>query len=119
MEDQGQEGMELAFNKRSWPASAGSRRVIKDRLGRVVEGVGERGAARSTGRTCSCPSTARCSSLPTRSCATAVTEHKAKAGSVVVLDAHTGEVLALANYPSYDPGRPPQPDRASSCATAP
>jgi cell division protein FtsI (penicillin-binding protein 3) len=34
----------------------------------------------------------------------AVAEHKAKAGSVVVLDVQTGEVLALANYPSYDPG---------------
>ena len=36
----------------------------------------------------------------------AVLENKAKAGSVVVLDAQTGEVLALANYPSYNPGRP-------------
>jgi cell division protein FtsI (penicillin-binding protein 3) len=36
----------------------------------------------------------------------AVREHGAKAGSVVVLDARTGEVLALANYPSYDPGEP-------------
>jgi cell division protein FtsI (penicillin-binding protein 3) len=35
----------------------------------------------------------------------AVREHKAKAGSVVVLDSLTGEVLALANYPSYDPGQ--------------
>ena len=34
----------------------------------------------------------------------AVLEHKAKAGSVVVLDTQTGEILALANYPSYDPG---------------
>ena len=49
----------------------------------------------------------------------AVLENKAKAGSVVVLDAQTGEVLALANYPSYEPERPPRTSPASSCATAP
>ena len=68
VEDNGQEGMELAFNK-DLAGRAGSRRVIKDRLGRVVEDVGDR-CRRWTGATCSSASTARCSSSPTRSCAT-------------------------------------------------
>ena len=48
----------------------------------------------------------------------AVAEHKAKAGSVVVLDAQTGEVLALAELPELLARRPAQPDAARSCATA-
>ena len=83
----------------------GSRRVIKDRLGPRRRGRGRAGAAGGRAATCSCRSTARCSSSPTRSCATRCMEHKAKAGSVVVLDAVSGEVLALANYPSYLPGK--------------
>ena len=81
----------------------GSRVVVKDRLGRVVEDIGDR-SRRSTAATSSCRSTPRCSSSPTSASRDAVAEHKAKAGSVVVLDVQTGEVLALANYPSYDPG---------------
>jgi cell division protein FtsI (penicillin-binding protein 3) len=48
----------------------------------------------------------------------AVAEHNAKAGSVVVLDVQTGEVLALANYPSYNPGVRARAWRRRSCATA-
>ena len=48
----------------------------------------------------------------------AVMEHKAKAGSVVVLDVVTGEVLALANYPSYSPANRANLSGANSCATA-
>jgi cell division protein FtsI (penicillin-binding protein 3) len=48
-----------------------------------------------------------------------VQSNKAKAGSVVVLDAVTGEVLALANYPSYVPDRSGRTCPASSCATGP
>ncbi len=68
VEDRGQEGVELAFNQQL-AGKNGSRRVIKDRLGRVVESVGET-VPRSMARTCSCPSTARCSSSPTKNCAT-------------------------------------------------
>jgi cell division protein FtsI (penicillin-binding protein 3) len=72
---------------------------------------------RWTAATSRCPSTPRCSSSPTSACATRCSEHKAKAGSVVVLDVQTGEVLALANYPSYDPARATT-SAARSCATA-
>jgi cell division protein FtsI (penicillin-binding protein 3) len=76
---------------------AGSRRVIKDRWP-CGGGVGD-GRARKD-KIFSCPSTARSSTTPKQQ----VETFKAKAGSVVVMDAHTGELLALANYPSYDPG---------------
>ena len=102
VEDRGQEGIELAFQK-DLAGRNGSRRVIKDRLGRVVEDIGE-SARRSTARTSTWRSIRRCSSSPTSGSATRSREHKAKAGSVVVLDVQTGEVLALANYPSYEPG---------------
>jgi cell division protein FtsI (penicillin-binding protein 3) len=69
VEDHGQEGMELAFNK-ELAGRTGSRRVIKDRLGRVVEDVGEQ-VPPVDGRDLQLSaSTARCSSSPTRSCAT-------------------------------------------------
>ena len=69
VEDHGQEGIELAFNK-DLAGKAGSRRVIKDRLGRVVEGVGEQVPPVDGKRHPAVASTARCSSSPTRSCAT-------------------------------------------------
>lgn len=65
VEDKGQEGMELAFEN-DLAGRKGSRRVIKDRLGRVVEGVGKKSRP-SMAVTFSCRSTARFSSLPTRS----------------------------------------------------
>ena len=95
----------------------GTRRVIKDRLGRVVEDTAT-ASRRSTAGTSRCRSTRRSSSSRTSSIRDAVAEHKAKAGSVVVLDAQTGEVLALANFPSYDPTNRAPPDAARSCAIA-
>ena len=86
----------------SSPGRAGTRRVIKDRLGRVVEDVGEQRRAGERPRPRSCRSTARSSSSPT-SAARRGRRARRKAGSVVVLDVQSGEILALANYPSYDP----------------
>ena len=103
VEDRGQEGIELAFQK-DLAGRDGTRRVIKDRLGRVVEDIGEQVAAGRRPRHRAVGRLARCSSSPTSASATRSREHKAKAGSVVVLDVQTGEVLALANYPSYEPG---------------
>ncbi|MES2632318.1 MAG: penicillin-binding protein 2 [Pseudomonadota bacterium] len=103
VEDHGQEGMELAFNK-DLAGRAGSRRVIKDRLGRVVEDVGEQ-VKPVDGRDLQLSIDSKVQFFAYQKLRDAVIEHKAKAGSVVVLDAMTGEVLALANYPSYVPNK--------------
>ncbi|MDM0031400.1 penicillin-binding protein 2 [Variovorax sp. J22P271] len=103
VEDHGQEGIELAFNK-DLGGKAGSRRVIKDRLGRVVEGVGEQ-VPPVDGKDIQLSVDSKVQFFAYQKLRDAVTMHKAKAGSVVVLDAITGEVLALANYPSYVPDR--------------
>jgi len=101
VEDHGQEGMELAFDK-DLAGRAGSRRVIKDRLGRVVEGVGVEEPP-VDGKDLQLSIDSKIQFFAYQKLRDQVVAHKAKAGSVVVLDAHTGEVLALANYPSFDP----------------
>lgn len=103
VEDKGQEGIELAFNK-DLAGHNGSRRVIKDRLGRVVEDVGEQ-IAPVDGPDLQLSIDSKVQFFAYQKLRDAVTVNKAKAGSVVVLDAVTGEVLALANYPSYSPGK--------------
>ncbi len=103
VEDHGQEGMELAFDK-DLAGRPGSRRVIKDRLGRVVEDVREQ-VPPVAGRDLQLSIDSKVQFFAYQKVRDAVVEHKAKAGSVVVLDSTTGEVLALANYPSYAPGK--------------
>jgi cell division protein FtsI (penicillin-binding protein 3) len=103
VEDKGQEGMELAFEK-ELAGRAGSRRVIKDRLGRVVEDVGEQ-VPPVAGRDLQLAIDSKVQFFAYQKLREAVVGNKAKAGSVVVLDALTGEVLALANYPSFAPGK--------------
>jgi len=103
VEDRGQEGMELAFEK-ELAGRPGSRRVIKDRLGRVVEDVGEQ-VPPVDGRDLQLSVDSKIQFFAYQKLRDAVLENKAKAGSVVVLDVATGEVLALANYPSYLPAK--------------
>jgi cell division protein FtsI (penicillin-binding protein 3) len=103
VEDVGQEGIELAFNK-ELAGHAGSRRVIKDRMGRVVEAVGET-IPPADGADLQLSIDSKVQFFAYQKLRDAVTVNKAKAGSVVVLDAITGEVLALANYPSYVPSK--------------
>lgn len=103
VEDMGQEGVELAFNK-ELGGRTGSRRVIKDRLGRVVEDVGEQ-VAPADGQDLQLSIDSKIQFFAFQKLRDAVIEHKAKAGSVVVIDTLTGEILALANYPSYAPNR--------------
>jgi cell division protein FtsI (penicillin-binding protein 3) len=101
VEDIGQEGIELAFNK-DLAGRAGSRRVIKDGRGRVVEAVGEQ-VSPVDGRDLQLSIDSKVQFFAYQKLRDAVLLHKAKAGSVVVLDVQSGEVLALANYPSYSP----------------
>lgn len=103
VEDHGQEGVELAFNK-DLAGRPGSRRVIKDRLGRIVEDVGEQ-VPPVDGRDLQLSVDSKVQFFAYQKLRDAVIENKAKSGSVVVLDVETGEVLALANYPSYVPGK--------------
>ena len=103
VEDNGQEGVELTFNK-DLAGKSGSRRVIKDRLGRVVEDVGDQ-IPPVEGRDLQLSIDSKVQFFAYQKLRDQVAAHKAKAGSVVVLDAHTGELLALANYPSYVPDK--------------
>jgi cell division protein FtsI (penicillin-binding protein 3) len=103
VEDQGQEGVELVFQKQL-AGKSGSRRVIKDRLGRVVEDVGE-AVPPVDGQDLQLSIDNKVQFFAFQKLREAVLEHKAKAGSIVVLDAQSGELLALANYPSYSPDK--------------
>ena len=101
IEDKGQEGVELAYQERL-SGRDGTRRVIKDRLGRVVEAVGDLVPA-VDGESVRLSIDAKVQFYAYQRIRDAVAEHKAKAGSVVVLDVQTGEILALANVPTYRP----------------
>jgi cell division protein FtsI (penicillin-binding protein 3) len=101
IEDHGQEGIELA-HEADLLGRNGTRRVIKDRLGRVVEDIGD-SVAPVDGRDVELSIDSKVQFFAYQRIRDAVTQNKAKSGSVVVLDARSGEVLALANYPSYSP----------------
>jgi cell division protein FtsI (penicillin-binding protein 3) len=101
LDDKGQEALELAFEK-TLAGKAGSRRVIKDRLGHIVEDV-ESIRTPLDGSRLVLSIDAKIQYLAYRELKSAVAEHRARAGGIVVLDASTGEVLAMANLPSYNP----------------
>ena len=101
VENRGQEGIELAFQS-DLVGRKGSRRVIRDRLGRVIEDIGD-SVPSVDGRDVQLSIDSKLQFFAYRRLREAVSEHKARAGSVVVLDAQSGEVLALANYPSFAP----------------
>jgi len=101
VEDNGQEGIELLYNS-TLLGRAGSRHVIKDRLGQSVEQVGE-SVAPVAGKDVQLSIDTKVQFFAYQKLRDAVVNNRAQAGSVVVLDANTGEVLALANYPSYNP----------------
>ena len=101
IDDKGQEGAEASFEKQL-AGKSGSRRVIKDRLGRVVDEVGDE-VPPVDGKDIQLSIDSKVQFFAYQKLRDAVTSNKAKSGSAVVLDAQTGEVLALANYPSYSP----------------
>ena len=102
VEEMGQEGIELRFDE-ALRGTDGSRTVVRDRLGRVVEDKGDT-VDPVNGRDIQLSVDSKVQFFAYQRVRDAVTEHNARSGSVVVLDVQTGEVLALANYPSYNPG---------------
>ena len=101
VEDQGQEGMELSYEN-LLRGIDGVTRVVKNRRGAVIETMGDVRAYQA-GRDLTLSVDARLQHLVSRGLRQTVLEHRAKAGAVVVLDAHTGEVVAMSNYPDFDP----------------
>ncbi len=101
VEDKGQEGIELRFQT-ELQGRNGQRVVAKDRLGRVVEELADQTDAVNGGDV-QLSIDSKVQFFAYQRVRDAVAEHGAKAGSVVVLDVQTGEVLALANYPSFNP----------------
>ena len=101
IDDQGQEGLELAFNH--WLAGeSGAKRVLKDRLGRSVENVESIRPPRH-GKALRSSIDLRIQYLAYRTLKAAIRQYNAVSGSIVVLDIRTGEVLAIVNQPSYNP----------------
>ena len=103
IEDRGQEGVELTFND-VLSGTAGSRRVIKDRLGRVIEDV-QAIVPPVDGKDLRLSIDTRLQFVVYKALQDALEERGARAGAAVVIDVHTGEVLALANLPTFDPNR--------------
>lgn len=101
VEDRGQEGVELAANGRL-SGTAGQRQVIRDRLGRIVSDTGPLVPAQH-GATIELTIDRRIQQLAYAQLKSTIIANNAQAGSVVVLDAQNGEILALANYPTFDP----------------
>lgn len=101
VDDAGQEGLELAFDH--WLAGEdGAKRVIQDRYGRIVQDVESIRPARPGGDLV-LSIDLRIQYLAYRELKGAIRRHRARAGSVVVLDVTTGEVLAMVNQPAYNP----------------
>lgn len=99
-DNNGREGVELADDSQL-SGKAGSRRVIRDRLGRVVEDVWVKEASAGNDVVLSIDS--RLQFIAHNALKAAVERHDAKAGAVVVADVRTGEILAMSNWPTYDP----------------
>ncbi|MFN3396978.1 MAG: peptidoglycan D,D-transpeptidase FtsI family protein [Sulfurimicrobium sp.] len=112
VDDNGQEGMELTYQ--NWLAGkTGSRRVIKDRVGHIIEDV-ESVKTPQEGRNLTLSIDRSIQYLAFRELKSAVEAHKAKAGAIVVLNARSGEILAMANLPSYNPNNRVKLDRNST-----
>jgi len=101
LDGNGQEGVELSFDS-VLSGTPGSRQVLRDRLGRIVEDI--RDVHKPTdGSDLRLSIDTRVQFLVYQALEHAVRQNKAKSASAVVVDARSGEILALANYPSFDP----------------
>lgn len=101
VDDQGQEGLELAYN--DWLSGKnGKKRVLKDRLNRIVQNI-ESIEPSEPGKELRLSIDRRVQYLAYRELAAAVKYHRAKSGSLVMLDVRTGEVMAMVGQPSYNP----------------
>ena len=101
VDDGGQEGVELA-HEATLGGKPGSRRVIKDRLGHIVEDV-ESIRAGQDGVDLQLSIDGKLQSLAYGALKSAVAANRAKAGGIIVIDVRSGEILALANVPSFNP----------------
>lgn len=101
VDDNGREGIELALQDKL-AGKPGSQRVIKDRRGQIIEDVASLRAPKE-GVDVALSIDSKLQFLAFREIKQAVIDRKAKSGSIVVLDARSGEVLALANWPAFNP----------------
>lgn len=99
-EDHGQEGVELA-NDKTLTGQNGARRVIRDRLGHVIEEMWTQEPV--PGQDLHLSIDSRIQYIAYSAVRSAVEKHQAKAGAVVVADSITGEILALVSWPGFDP----------------
>lgn len=101
IDDKGQEGLELAYN--NWlEGQSGLRKVIKDRLGHIIADVGSIHSPKS-GHDLQLSVDRRIQYIAYRELKAGIEKYKADSGSVIVLDVKTGEILAMVNWPSYNP----------------
>ena len=101
VEDHGQEGMEYS-RENDLAASTGRRRVVVDRLGRIVEDMGVLQLPQN-GKDLKLSVDSKIQYIAYNALKDAVEKHRAKAAGAVVINVQTGEILALANWPSYNP----------------
>ena len=110
IDGKGQEGLELSLED-SLHGEDGAEVVLRDRQGNIVDSLDSpRNKAPQNGKDIILSLDQRIQTLAYEELNKAVEYHQAKAGTVVVLDARTGEILALANTPAYDPNRPGRAD---------
>lgn len=101
VDDRGREGVELASDT-ALVGTSGSRRVIRDRRGQIIEDVTSVKSPQQ-GKDIKLTIDSRLQFIASRELRKAVELNKAKAGGLVVLDAQTGELLAVANWPTFNP----------------
>lgn len=111
VDGKGQEGIELTRDT-GLRGTPGSRRVIRDRAGHVVEDIADEQPAQP-GSDVNLTLDLRVQYLAYRELKSAVAENHAKGGMIIVADAATGDILALANQPGYNPNRPDDRELAS------